>query len=217
MSNISDMLDMTKGSLHMFIGPMFAGKTSKLIEIKNFYKNTTMKTTVIDYIDDIQKSAISGWSVNGELYNYTNISDLHTSVLTNHNNIQIIDCLQIYKLDQLIKFINELGDVLLINESQFFEDSYHFVNTVIHPPYNKKVFMFGLDGDFKANLFGNWMLLIPHCDTIEKLKSSICEHCKKQHAIYSHRTINSEEQIIIGGKETYIPLCRKCYHMKTIK
>ena len=36
-----------------------------------------------------------------------------------------------------------------------------------------KIVMYGLDGDFKRNVFGKLLNLIPHCDSMRKLMS-IC-------------------------------------------
>ena len=66
-----------------------------------------------------------------------------------------------------------------------------------------------LDGDFNRQLFGNWLELIPMCDTVEKLHS-FCSGCKKREALFSHRLTSEKEQKVIGSNN-YVPLCRKCY------
>ena len=57
--------------------------------------------------------------------------------------------------------------------------------------------------------------LIPHCDTITKL-DSFCIPCSKNKkiskAIFTKRISQSTETLLIGGKESYIPTCRKCYN-----
>jgi thymidine kinase len=53
--------------------------------------------------------------------------------------------------------------------------------------------------------------LIPYADSCIKL-NALCSKCKDgTNASFTHRIIHSNEQILIGGSDTYIPLCRKCY------
>ncbi len=102
------------------------------------------------------------------------------------------------------------SNIILIDEGQFFTDLMevlYLVNTL-----NKHVFIFGLDGDFKRNRFGQILDLIPHCDTVEKL-TAVCNECSKT-AIFSHRTNESSEQMLIGSQDVYQPLCRVCYNSK---
>ncbi|MBD3949399.1 thymidine kinase, partial [Aerococcaceae bacterium zg-1292] len=52
-------------------------------------------------------------------------------------------------------------------------------------------------------------------DKIEEIKT-ICWFCDKK-ASMNLRMVNGEpvyegEQIQIGGNESYLPVCRKCYH-----
>jgi thymidine kinase len=76
--------------------------------------------------------------------------------------------------------------------------------------YNKKVYICGLDGDFKQQKFGELLDLIPHCDKVEKLTAlcSICKNGKK--ALFSHRISDETSQVVIGSIN-YVPLCRSCY------
>ena len=62
-----------------------------------------------------------------------------------------------------------------------------------------------------ANALGNLLELIPFCDKVTKL-SALCGLCKDgTHAIFTHRFSSSKEQVLIGEKEHYLPVCRKCY------
>ena len=67
-----------------------------------------------------------------------------------------------------------------------------------------------MDGDFKRNVFGEILQLIPRCDDYLKLHA-LCAKCKDgTKASFSHRISTENEQISIGS-DNYIPLCRKCY------
>ena len=73
--------------------------------------------------------------------------------------------------------------------------------------YSKAVFLYGLDGDYKQEKFGQILDLIPLCNKIEKLESK-CLHCGGK-AIFTHRTGSDKSQISIGT-DTYIVLYRQC-------
>ena len=100
-------------------------------------------------------------------------------------------------------------DVILINEGQFFEDLYCFTDHIVNN-LNKKVFVCGLDGDFKRKKFGPLLDIIPLCDDLVKL-NAICGRCKMNSGIFTHRLTYEKEQTVIGS-DNYIPLCRKCYN-----
>ena len=198
MGNIeSNMTEQTnKGNLHIYIGPMYAGKTTKLI---NTYEDCLEKeeTTII----------------------LTHSSEVRYSIdkLSTHDQKKI-SC---FKYESITEFMAEQKDVIeksstvLIDECQFFSDLpeiLHLVNKL-----HKNVSIFGLDGDFQRNKFGHILDLIPHCDTIEKLTAS-CSICTVRYgysspAIFSHRTSTSNEQVLVGSQDTYQSLCRSCYNL----
>lgn len=43
--------------------------------------------------------------------------------------------------------------------------------------------------------------------------SAVCVYCAHE-AAFTLRTIDSQEIELIGGEESYKPVCRKCYHEK---
>lgn len=192
------------GYLSIILGPMYSGKTTKLIEIYKKYTNIGTRVLSINYSMDTR---------------YTT-----KPLIVSHDN-NSIPCVLVSKLsevfckDELDKIDKnnktETGsemfmdaEVILINECQFFPDIVEWVKMAV-TVYNKKVYICGLDGDFKRNPFGNWLDLISFCDSITKLYST-CKVCKNNNAIFSHRLSNEKEQILIGN-DNYIPLCRPCY------
>lgn len=200
MSNniLFDMSD--QGYLELFIGPMYAGKTSKLQELYRQYYRCNVPVKVINYIDD----------------NRYNDDDL----LSSHDKVTIpcIKCKYINDVYPILKKCNAntcrleefmSTDVFLINEGQFFDDIVEWVISAVNPPYNKKIYVCGLDGDFERKPFGKWLDIIPLCDKITKL-TSVCNMCKTNKAIFSHRLTNEKKQVVIGSVN-YIPLCRTCF------
>jgi len=194
-----------KGYLELIIGPMYSGKTSKLLEIYKQCKFCDISVCVINHSLDKR---------------------YHTSMLSTHDKI-MIPCLNVDSLTDiwnnngeidLTEFADKSGhkllresEVILINEGQFFNDLYHVVNDMLKN--NKVVYICGLDGDFERKKFGQILDLIPLCDKVNKL-TSLCSICKNgTPGIFSMRITKEREQTIIGS-ENYLPVCRKCYSVK---
>ena len=99
----------------------------------------------------------------------------------------------------------------MINEGQFFEDLYDTVDELVNT-YKKKVYVCGLDGDYKRKKFGSLLDIIPLADDVVKIKG-ICQSCKKNDAIFTHRISDEKTQKLVGS-DNYTPLCRGCYNLK---
>lgn len=172
------------GYLELIVGPMFSGKTTRLIEHYKAYKFIGKKIVVINYELDVR---------------YSNVA------LSSHDRIEI-PCIFSKTLDYSLW---QDADIILINEGQFFEDLMTSVLTMIEV-HNKRVYVCGLDGDFKRQRFGGMLDLIPYCDRVEKL-NAFCSLCRDGTlAIFSHRVSGEATQIVIGA-DNYMPLCRGCY------
>ena len=177
--------------LELIIGPMFSGKTSKLIEVYKQCKFCNIPVSIINHSLD---------------------NRYHDTMLSSHDNI-MAPCLKantlndIWNKDNRESILSE-SDVILINEGQFFQDLYEVVVDMLK--YNKKIYICGLDGDFERKRFGTILDLIPLCDKVTKL-TSLCSQCKDGTAgIFSMRLTNEKMQTLVGSNN-YIPVCRKCY------
>jgi thymidine kinase len=69
-----------------------------------------------------------------------------------------------------------------------------------------------LDGTFQRKPFGNILNLVPLAEMVSKL-SSVCIDCGKE-AAFTRRTVDCQEVELIGGEETYKPVCRSCFSSK---
>jgi thymidine kinase len=190
MTGANSLDDTVNGSLHVCIGPMYAGKTTKLIETYEDILSEDKKTIVLTHSSEIRYS-IEKLSTHDEKH---------------------LSCFKYNSIDMFIREKNEdivSTDAILIDEAQFFPDLFDKVLYMVNK-MNKHVYVFGLDGDFQRNKFGQVLDLIPQCDTVEKLHST-CNVCREP-AIFSHRICESDEQVLVGSQEVYQPLCRKCYN-----
>lgn len=192
----------SRGYLELIIGPMYSGKTSKLLEIYKQYKFCEISVSIINHSLDKRYHDTMLSSHDKVMVPCINTDNLHNLWFNNG----MIDLNQLIDNSDYKKVRN--SDVLLINEGQFFPDLYDVVYDMLK---NKKiVYVCGLDGDFERKKFGQILDLIPICDNIMKL-SSLCSICKNgTPGIFSMRITNDKQQTVIGS-ENYLPVCRFCY------
>ena len=175
------------GELHLIMGCMFSGKSTELIKIIRKYQLLKKTILPINHVIDTR---------------YGN-----NKIIT-HNKTEI-PCMQLDKLLPLLtQDIFRMSDVIVIEEAHFFEDLYPFVLYSIND-LNKKVYVAGLNGDYKQEPIGDINKLIPHSDTITKL-SALCTVCNDgTPAHFTKRIITDNTQILVGSTDSYIPVCRK--------
>ena len=179
--------------LEIILGSMFSGKTSRLVEIYKQCKFCNIPVLVINHSCD---------------------NRYDDELLSTHDKIKI-PCIKTNSLFEVwhkyyLDINNEINkaEVILINEGQFFTDLYEVVDDMLQK--GKKIYVCGLDGDFKRNRFGQILDLIPLCDKVTKL-TSLCSICKNgTPGIFSKRITTEKEQTIVGS-DNYIPVCRMCY------
>ena len=180
----------TYSGITLIYGPMFSGKTTKLIEI---YKETLAQ----------QKNCIA--------INYELDTRYGKNKIISHDGL-VIPCHSIINIDDFInnsatKELVSNADYIFINEAQFFES---ILTSVLYltNSLKKNVVLCGLDLDYKRQKFGTMMDLLSKATNVFKMTGK-CVKCNKA-SCYSHRTVNSYFQILIGTSE-YIPLCETCY------
>lgn len=176
------------GKLHLILGPMFSGKTTKLIEIYNENQEKNKQVVAINYDADRR---------------------YHDSLLSTHDKV-MIPCIFTESIADVLQHPSiTVSDIILINEGQFFPDIYETVLMLVEQ-LGKTVYICGLDGDFQRNRFGDLLSLVPFCDSVIKL-SARCNICNEP-AIFSKRITCETAQVVIGSTN-YIPVCRACYHV----
>jgi thymidine kinase len=180
---------MNNGYLKIYIGCMFAGKSSEIIAECRRRLAINQKVLGINYSED-SRFTNENYIVN---HNQDKIHCIKTKFLSNIN------------INEIVK-----NDFIFIDEGQFFIDLIENVLKWVNI-YKKSVYVFGLDGDFKRQPFGDILKLIPQCDEIVKLKA-LCVLCKNgNEGLFTHRLSQENEQIVIGN-DNYISVCRYHYN-----
>ncbi len=161
--------------LHLTLGCMFSGKTTKLIETA-----AIGQCLVLDY-------------------DTTNASRPYSSDIYSHD-ARSISCI---KVNDLSKIDITIFDSILINEAQFFTGLKKFIMDALED--GKHVHVFGLDGDFKQEVFGEMIELIPIADSYVKLYARCL--CGNKAAFSKRNTKNVQQY---APHDSYRPACRKC-------
>ncbi len=179
----------SSGYLELVIGPMFSGKTTKILDIYKQCVFCNISVSIVNHYADTR---------------------YHETMLSSHDKV-VAPCIQTDLLESVFDAMHKT-DVVLINEGQFFSDLHDVVVRLLEQ--NKKIYICGLDGDFERKKFGQILDLIPLCDKITKL-TSLCSRCKDgTPGIFSMRLTTEKNQMLVGS-DNYIPVCRNCYENTT--
>lgn len=180
-------------SIDLVLGNMFSGKSSEILKRLIVYHDLGLKVLYINSILDNRSE----------------------TTFSTHNKIIGTIPFDSVKVEKLIYSNIDPYDVIAIDEASFFPDLLQCVLNWVEK-HRKILIVGGLNGSYKREPFGQILDLVPYADTITKL-SSFCSLCKDKNrtikpAPFTLRTVsNTTDNILVGGKDTYLPVCRDCY------
>lgn len=179
------------GKLELFIGPMFSGKSTELIRrirlLKKINKNVLVLKPIID-------------------------TRYFCDKITSHN-YESVECKTLNRLSEISDSEISQYHTVVIDEGQFFPDLKNTITKWVES-YNINIIVGGLDGDFQKKPIGEILDLIPIADSCVKL-NSLCNCCNDgTEAPFTFRLVCSDDKVLVGGSESYIPVCRK--HFKKL-
>ncbi len=199
------------GSLHCYVGPMFSGKTSTMIERVVRYADITMSSPPLIINHSLDKDRVVG---NGKLG--LGVSSHSSQMMGISQRVVTIYTSRLSDVD--VSQYNVLG----IDETSHFGDLYDTV--VLWLSQGKHIYCAGLDGNFLAHNFGEIHRLLPIADTFTKMRA-VCHLCQ-QDFISSGKVVtpdsfvaapftskiggNMSLEVEVGGQDKYVPTCR--YH-----
>jgi thymidine kinase len=105
-------------------------------------------------------------------------------------------------------------DCVLVDEGQFLKKHHVLELTEIVDSYEIPVMVYGLKNDFRNELFEGSKYLLIYADKIEEIKT-ICWCGRKATMvarIVDGKFVKTGEQIMVGGNEMYVSLCRRHYN-----
>lgn len=105
-------------------------------------------------------------------------------------------------------------DCIIVDEAQFLSKDEVQLLTDIVDECNVPVICYGLRTDFQGNFFEGSHWLMAWADTIEEIKT-IC-WCGRKATMVARvvdgKFVKSGEQILVGGDDMYVSLCRRHYN-----
>jgi thymidine kinase len=118
------------------------------------------------------------------------------------------------ELDIFEKVKNNEPHCVLVDEAQFLSRENVLEFSRVVDQLNIPVIAYGLKNDFQNNLFPGSEALLIYADKLEEVKT-VCWYCNRK-ATMVLRLMNGApvfegEQIQVGGNDTYMPVCRRCY------
>ena len=172
----------------MVCGSMFSGKTEELLR-------RIKRANFANQKIELFKPAIDVRYDEEEVVSHDSHSMISTPV---HNSAEILLYVNI-----------EDVEVVGIDEVQFFDDG---IVDVCNKLANSgiRVIVAGLDMDYLGKPFACMPKLMAIAEYVTKTHA-ICVKCGDQ-AQFSHRLVANSQQVLLGEKDSYEPLCRHCYN-----
>ena len=174
-----------RGWIEVICGSMFSGKTEELIRRLKRAKIARQQV-------EIFKPAIDVRYDEEKVVSHDAREIMSTPVPSSSNILLLANNVDVVGIDEAQFFDSELPNVCMQLADQ-----------------GIRVIVAGLDMDFKGKPFGPIPNLLAVAEYITKVHA-ICVKCGSL-AHFSHRTIVSEKLVVLGEKESYEPLCRRCY------
>ena len=173
------------GWIEVICGSMFSGKTEELIRRLNRARIAKQKVEIFKPKLDTRYD--------------------HRQIVS--HDAHAIPSTPVDSASQIL-FLTQGVEVVGIDEAQFFDDELtHVCNRLANSGI--RVIVAGLDMDYLGKPFGPMPSLIATAEYVTKIHA-VCMNCGDL-ANYSHRIIQDEQLVVLGEKDAYEPLCRKCY------
>lgn len=199
---------MPVAQLHVIAGPMFSGKTERLIAYIRRAQYGKKRVKILKPALDTRAGGVIASRAIGEDGAVRNTEELPAIPIRNEEEL-------------LAELAKDDYDVLGIDEVQFFpagneSEPLGWLGRGVRNLLRRRkddslrVFISGLDLDYAEQPFGAMPGLLALADTVEKL-SAVCMVCGASDAHLSKRITKDTAQVAIGDLDEYKAVCRACY------
>ena len=174
-----------RGSVEVISGSMFSGKTEELIR-------------------RLRRAIFAGQKV--EIFKPALDNRYSETRVVSHDDKSVSST----PVDNATSILLLAGDaqVVGIDEAQFFDNSIVDVCNSL-ADRGVRVLVAGLDMDFNGKPFGPMPQIMAIAEYVTKVHA-ICVRCGSL-ALYSFRKSDEQKVVLLGEKDTYEPLCRRCF------
>jgi len=177
-------------TIEVFTGPMFAGKTTGLLDRVHYFRGGGIPTLLIKHASDKRYDA--GQTVtthSGIVLACESASDVTDIAILTQNNPGV--------------------KVVAIDEVQFFEGDVAGW-AVLARSVGIAVIVAGLDRESSGKTFGPMGELLAQADVVHKLNT----YCRCGFRAHQTRRKPDAPEGMIGGSERYESVCWKCYYRR---
>lgn len=197
--------------LEVIVGPMFSGKTERLIARLHRAQYARKRVRILKPAHDTRMQG-----------------SIASRAVTPEGAVEVTATLSAIMVRNAGDFARAIADdafdVLAVDEAQFFPldepvtDSLGWFGRAIRELLRAKarsdlrVIVAGLNMDFAEAPFGPMPGLMAMADTIEKL-TGVCMICGSDEGYISHRIAPGAEQLVVGDAGEYQVRCRACYEI----
>ena len=191
--------------LEVIVGPMFSGKTERLIAELHRVGYARKRTRILKPSSDSR--------TNGSIASRAVMPEGTTRVTKE------LSAIAIGSEDALVEqFARQDYDVLAIDEAQFM--GMYLVprlRTLLRERRDSdlRIIVAGLDLNFAEEPFGPIPGLLAIANSIEKL-TAVCMQCGADNAHLTQRLIAGDASLDVGDIEKYEARCRACYEPPTV-
>ena len=165
------------GKIKLILGPMYSGKTSELLNRYRRWNLAKKKVLMIKYESDNRYKE-------NEIVTHDGLS------------LKAFKCNLLEELDHKINNY----DIICVDEVQFYKDADIYCDKWANQ--GKIIEASGLNGNYKRQPFEVISKLVALADDITHLKA-VCTSTGND-ASFSIRTVENDEEILIGSKDMYI-------------
>jgi thymidine kinase len=180
--------DTGNGWIEVICGSMFSGKTEELIRRMRRAQFAQQELIIFKPVIDNRYSSEEVVTHRGERIPAMAV-DKASDILENWQHQKVVG----------------------IDEVQFFDEDLVEVCVEL-ARRGVRVICAGLDMDFAGQPFGAMPNLLAVAEYVTKVHA-ICVSCGAL-AQFSHRLVGEKNQVLLGEKHHYEPLCRKCFNDK---
>ena len=174
------------GWVEVICGPMFSGKSEELIRRVTRSRIARIPVQVFKPELDTRYSSAE---------------------VVSHSELKV-EALPVRDSLELLRAVQDTTRVIGIDEGQFFDEG--LVEVVDNlAATGKQVIVAGLDTDYLRRPFEPIPTLCDRAEYVTKMLA-VCHRCGGP-ALYTQRTVASDDLVVLGAQDAYEARCRMCY------
>ena len=179
--------------IKVITGPMFSGKSGRLIEI------------CIAYMKIDEGKSLQCFKPSKDKRDKSYLKSRKTDIRIEADVVE--------RFEDIVEKLEKNTKIIVIDEAQFIEGDYMILEDLNRAGYT--IYVGGLRVTNELKPFGKMCEIMSLANEIEILEAT-CEKCGND-AEYTMCKIKKSKDTLIGDKEIYYPICKKCLNKEELK